>query len=132
MTPTEITRLAGSIASLRPDWPQSSLHTFITRDLAAKPYRDAAVAMVWVASDPDTQTPRRVLENGPWWQAVADPSQRGATPDNTAGHRCDTCTNWVVRGEEHICQPPLNREETRAAADAARAAHHAALRGEET
>lgn len=122
MNQTEITRLVAAAASLRPDWPHSSLLTFITQELAGRPYRDAAVALTWVATDPDTKTPRRVLEAGPWWQAIADPSQRGATPDLSKGHKCQSCPGWVVPGDGHTCGRVLDPDQTRQAAAAARAA----------
>lgn len=66
----EAVRLAAAINSLRPDWPVSSLHTFIIRNLAARAYADAAVALTFVAVDPKSSTPKRVLEAGPWWRAT--------------------------------------------------------------
>jgi hypothetical protein len=76
MNPNEIKRLAHAINEHRPDWPISSLTTFIAHNLTNRTYRDAAVALTWVACDtkpdgtPATATPKRVLENGPWWQAA--------------------------------------------------------------
>jgi hypothetical protein len=76
MNPQEIARLAHAINEHRPDWPISSLTTFITRNLSNRAYRDASVALTWVATDakldgtPATSTPKRVLEAGPWWSAA--------------------------------------------------------------
>ena len=69
MTPEQIERLAAATNALRPDWPVSSLRTFIERNLAARAYRDACVAFAWVANT-STETPRLILEPGPWWRAV--------------------------------------------------------------
>lgn len=70
MTKTEAARLAAAVSILRPDWPTASLQTFIDTHLAHRPLRDAAVALTWTATDPDTKTPARVLEAGPWWTAA--------------------------------------------------------------
>lgn len=76
MNDIEIKRLAHAINELRPAWPISSLTTFISRNLAGRNYRDVAVALVWVALDADgagnyvTETPKRVMEPGPWWRAA--------------------------------------------------------------
>jgi hypothetical protein len=76
MNDIETKRLAHAINELRPSWPISSLTTFIARNLARRPFRDAAMALVWVALDIDaagnyvTDTPKRVLESGPWWKAA--------------------------------------------------------------
>lgn len=77
MNDIEIRRLAHALNELRPDWPVSSLTTWLSRNMTNRPYRDAAVALVWVAVDtkPDgthaTERPARVLEPGPWWTAAA-------------------------------------------------------------
>lgn len=104
---TETTRLAAAINALRPDWPHASLVTFLTRDLSDRAYRDVAVALTWVACDPATQTPRRVLEAGPWWDAVAaGVGLAPATPTNsTLDGRCPKCGMWTVRSESHQCAP---------------------------
>ncbi len=67
---TEIARIAGAVNHLRPDWPNASIYTFIARELSARAYRDVAVAMAWIAADPKSDTPRRVLEAGPWWKVA--------------------------------------------------------------
>lgn len=67
MTGIEIARLAAALNVLRPDWPTASVQTFIEKELAHRPLHDTAVALTWIATDPDTKTPRRVLEAGPWW-----------------------------------------------------------------
>lgn len=124
---TETTRLAAAINALRPDWPQASLVTFITRDLATRAYRDAAVALTYVAADPATQTPKRVLEAGPWWDAVAVAAGKApaTTTNTTLDGRCN-CGQWTVRGENHTCarlgDPHAGAAAARAALDAARQA----------
>jgi hypothetical protein len=67
---TEAARLAAAINALRPEWPAQSLLTFIGQNLQSRAYRDAVVALAWVAADPQSVTPARVLENGPWWKAT--------------------------------------------------------------
>lgn len=88
MLNNEIQRTAHAINDLRPDWPISSLTTFITKQLANRPYRDVVVALAWVATDtkldgtPASDTPKRVLEAGPWWNAATahDGKPRGNFP----------------------------------------------------
>ncbi len=70
LTNDETHRLAAALNALRPDWPVKSLVTFIDANLRPRTYRETAVALTWVASDPQTETPKRVLENGPWWNAT--------------------------------------------------------------
>jgi hypothetical protein len=71
LTPTAVERIAQAIHALRPQWPITSLETFL-RDpkLANRPTRDVAIALTWIAVDPDTRTPARVHEDGPWWRAA--------------------------------------------------------------
>ena len=70
MTPDEIARLAAMGNALRPAWPVASLRTFIERNLHARAYGDAAVALAWVATRTKTDTPRLLLEAGAWWKAA--------------------------------------------------------------
>lgn len=67
---TQVARLAAAANSLRPDWPLRSLQSFIANRLVARAYRDVALALTWIATDPKTETPARVLEAGPWWKAT--------------------------------------------------------------
>lgn len=84
LSQTEAHRLAGAINQLRPDWAIASLATWIRNNLTDRAYRDAAVALTWVACDPETTTPARVLENGPWWKAT----QAGIGTTSTITTRC--------------------------------------------
>jgi hypothetical protein len=97
---TEIDRLAAAAHALRPDWPIRSLATFIERDHAARPYRDVAVALAWVAVDPKTVTPKRMNELGPWWTALASTENTSPThfercPEtghrSFPAHNCSAC-----------------------------------------
>jgi hypothetical protein len=80
ITKNEAERLAQAVNAFRPDWPIKSLLTFIGRELIGRPFQDVAVALVWVATDPRTQTPKRVLEAGPWWRPVDDRPSGTPTP----------------------------------------------------
>lgn len=86
-TTTELERLAAAANALRPDWPTRSVLTTLTRDHAHRAYRDLAVALAWVAADPDTKTPARLAESGPWWAAT-----EGGEPTRLPPRRvpCDT------------------------------------------
>ncbi len=65
----ETERRAAMADALRPDWPLKSLTTFIVNELTRRTYREVAIALAWVATDPATDTPKRMLEAGPWWNA---------------------------------------------------------------
>ena len=83
---TEIERLAAAAHELRPDWPVKSLCTWLNATHANRAYRDVAVALAWVACDPQTKTPKRMDESGPWWQAV---KAAGSDATVTKFARCD-------------------------------------------
>ena len=77
----EAERIAAAIHVLRPDWPAKSLRTLMARpQLAAKPRRDVAVALTWIACETNTATPARVLESGPWWRACVVDDPEGSRP----------------------------------------------------
>ena len=67
MTRDDAERIADTAVAIRPDWIRASiitlLHEFRTRNV-----RDVHMAMVWIAYDPQTRTPARLRESGPWWQ----------------------------------------------------------------
>ena len=70
MTKTEFARILGAVRIIRPDWPHESLVTRWWDRHQHRPALDFGVAAVWVALDPDTQTPARLDEPGPWWAAT--------------------------------------------------------------
>lgn len=64
-------RIAAAVTCLRPEWPPASTVTLLLdpeNHTAKRPWQDVAVALVYVACDPDSKSPARVLEPGPWWQ----------------------------------------------------------------
>lgn len=138
MIDAEVKRLAHALNELRPSWPVSSLVTFISRNLSNRNYRDAAVALVYVALDADgagnyvTETPKRVLEMGPWWKA-AEINQTNVRP--LPPKRAEQCGRCGKHQDQCACRQegraandalPAERMTKAAALDAARAA----LRGE--
>jgi acyl-CoA synthetase (NDP forming) len=127
MTKIELHRLAGAIATLRPDWAPQSLQTFLERNLANRAYRDVALALAYVAVDPDTATPARVLEPGPWWSAAATrdvPTARNIclthplsairTDPHTGEQTCAGCHADQLAADEQL---PLRRVGTPPAPD---------------
>ena len=98
-------RLAAMANALRPDWPVKSLATFIVNELTRRTYREVAIALAWVATDPATDTPKRMLEAGPWWNASRAQAATvsvvvtrcGEHPEHPAA-RCPACEE-ANRGE---------------------------------
>lgn len=152
MNDIEVQRLAHAINELRPGWPISSLTTFIRRNLASRVYRDAAVALVWVALDADgagnpiTDTPKRVLEPGPWWRAaehsgsvvhhIRRPPKRGEECKHHVGEWADNCRGCradVLAAPAYGHDAPAPKPTRGPAGDAKTGADlcRAAMRGEE-
>lgn len=138
MNGNEAQRLAHAINAHRPDWMISSLTTFIGRHMTNWAYRDAAVALTFIACDtkpdgtPASATPKRVLEQGPWRVAAAaggDTSVRTHAPKRHeecpthAGqwaHNCGGCrTDALVADDEP--RKPLPHQPAHADASLARA-----------
>lgn len=65
---TQAERIAAAANTLRPDWPLTQLMG-VLKQVASRQYRDIAVALTWLACDPDTRSPARILDAGPWWRA---------------------------------------------------------------
>ena len=98
MNDNELRRLAHAMNDLRPDWPIASLTTFLQRTMQNRTYRDAAVAFAWIATDtkPDgthaSETPKRVLEAGPWWRAATIENPEAQRPDRPRREtQCTRC-----------------------------------------
>lgn len=115
MNPTEIDRLAHAANALRPDWPTISVRTYLTTRFADRAYADVATALVVIAVDPASRTPKRLDQPGPWWQAA-----------EAAG------------GAQNTPQPPsirayldeLARRRAHMPSDERRAAHLSVIRGQ--
>jgi hypothetical protein len=120
MTPIEAARVAAAIAILRPEWPEPSLRTFLTdpkHHVARRPYQDVAAAMAWIATDPTTKTPARVLESGPWWH-IGKPE-----PEPAKAAQCPRCRDFYDPREGHkACNRPSHDELKATAAEEAKEA----------
>ena len=136
----ETERLAAMANALRPDWPLKSLTTFIVNELTRRTYREVAIALAWIATDPATDTPKRMLEAGPWWNASRAQAATvsvvvtrcGEHPEHPAA-RCPLCEE-ANRGEvDHQAGVAAVREALRSAAKyvepAVKAARAAERRG---
>lgn len=119
----ELTRLAAMGNALRPDWPAASLRSHLAANHGTRSYRDLAVALAWVCTDPETRTPARLAEAGPWWTTTnghdPTPTPRAARCDahpdvRLVGGICHECTNFT---------PAPRPTDWRALVDASRQAH---------
>jgi hypothetical protein len=93
MNDHEVERIAASLNMARPDWPKQQLKTLLRDErIASRPRRDVFVALAWVASEPNSHTPYRVLEAGPWWRAAG--VEGAATVRNVVSsiERCSVCS----------------------------------------
>ncbi len=128
----EAERIAAAINALRPDWPRKSIQTLILTKLGHHTRRDICVALAWVACEPNTSTPARVIEAGPWWKAALAESgeSRGWRPPKRdqecrdhAGEHVDSCRMCAadrLAGDGKPSRRPAER--IRVDTDAARAA----------
>jgi len=98
LTREEGERLASAVSALRPDWPTSSLYTFIGQR-KERPYRDLALELVYVALDPKTETPARIDEDGPWKQLARTVRPAVNLADiTTFDNACSEC----LKPREHL------------------------------
>lgn len=67
MTKDEADTIAAAVNVLRPAWNPKSVATILMTHHEHRPARQVCLALVWVALDPETKTPARVNEQGPWW-----------------------------------------------------------------
>lgn len=125
-------RIAAAVNMLRPDWPVPSLRTLLGKpELANRPARDVAVALTWVACDPRTETPARVLLAGAWWRAANANGER--TPSHLTMAQGCHCGRPLHEPDEDCpdpgrwrVHPTARRSGKTAAQEAARSAYQAA------
>ena len=119
-TKTELERLAAEGAALRPDWPVRSVLTYLANNHAHRAYRDIAVALAYIATDPTTKTPKRLGEAGPWWMVSSETAastvpRAGAIRCTIPGHECEIAANCRSCRAEQIAiadgvEAPTTRE----------------------
>jgi hypothetical protein len=90
MNDHEIERIAHAFHALRPDWPAASLRTMLTKRAQHMPRRDVCVQLAWIACDPNSSTPARMFETGPWKRAAAIEGEQ-TLRNVKAGQRCNDC-----------------------------------------
>lgn len=107
MNEHEIERIAAAVNVLRPDWPTNSLRTLIATKLGNRPRRDVMVALAWIACEPNTATPARVVEAGPWWRAAAAGGESTNTPPrlDQACRLCGRHTTTCLCDDEPTTRP---------------------------
>lgn len=66
MTRPEAEQIASMVTMIRPDWLKTSLITLLGKH-QNRPARDVALALIWCAYDPATDSPGRINADGPWW-----------------------------------------------------------------
>ena len=138
MNKPEAEQIAAAVTVIRPRWLQSSLATLLGNLPARfrdRPARDVHLALLWLAYDPQQDTPRLLREDGPWWNlaALAGSGTQRATESGIVtrcahgepGTRCPECHPRTHRGA-------LPTPEQRAAMRAAIEAGKAAIKAQET
>lgn len=95
--------IAAAINILRPDWPTKSITTIIGRNLINRPYRDLAIALTIIATDPTSKTPARICEDGPWWHALTLTRPGGADTYQGTPRNHETCPIDGHSGWKHNC-----------------------------
>lgn len=93
LTRNEAERLAAAVNALRADWPTASLLKFLSQR-KERPLLDLTIELCWVAQLPETKTPGRIDEDGPWKSAVRDSlpfSATGVLEHIDYGTACTVC-----------------------------------------
>lgn len=103
---TEIERLAAAANAIRPEWPVRSLVTHLTNHHASRAYRDLAVALAYIATDPKTLTPARLKESGPWWRCTEEQSRTPVGRTIPCPDHPDQPASRCVRCREEATPPP--------------------------
>lgn len=105
-TREEAERIAAAVNTIRPGWPISSLVTLIGQHHQHRPARDVGAALMWVALDPDSRTPGRVNESGPWWPTAvtARPTEQPQPPRMTPGELTPRQATDAEAARQHLAR----------------------------
>jgi hypothetical protein len=81
-----VAELVAAVQTIRPEWGTTAVRTTLDRAREdGRPWRLASDAMLRVARAPDSRSPARLLEQGPWWsEAVNGSRARPARPADLA------------------------------------------------
>ena len=133
MNRAEAEQIATAVSIIRPDWLRTSLVTTLGRlpeHYRIRPARDVHLALLWLAYDPDTKTPGRLGQEGPWWGvgSLAGPGTTRTTepgivtycPHGEPGMRCTEC--YPRRPRSGTGPTPEQRAVMRAAIEAGKQA----------
>lgn len=116
-TDNELTRLAGMCAALRPDWNPRSIRAYLAAKHRDRAFTDLAVALAVLATDPETTTPGRLDEHGPWWIATRA-LMTGGVPEvgpgdaprcNRPGHEHEAAAACRLCRAEQLTETPPER-----------------------
>lgn len=120
MNQIQIERIAAALHALRPDWPVQSLVKFIG-DRRNQPMTDLLVQLVMVAVDPETKTPARIDQDGPWKRVlqIAPPERTAPHVPRSSADDCGICSKQrsvcALDGSHEYEQ--VGRPKTRATAE---------------
>lgn len=128
-TLNEIQRVAAMANALRPEWRVDSLVTHLTANHGTRAYRDLAVAMAWICTDPDTESPGRLKEAGPWWDATTPKTAGTTSRNNGICGRCHYPHPASVPCDIRRADIDRDNPDRAAAREAVRAAARAAAHG---
>lgn len=99
LTPDNVDRLTAAAHIIRNDWSKQGLRTLLSDGrIRTRSPREVLLALMWVASEPTTLKPTRILEPGPWWEVTRPAGQ----PRHQAGAKFRT-TRW---DDCHACGLP--------------------------
>ena len=122
LTREDAARIADAITVLRPTWTQNRLMALMANPAirARRQPKDVAAAFAWIALDPDTREPTRILESGPWWgTADVAAATTGPTYRYTNPRDCGICNKPEAecRKDGHDYTPAFVRHDDRATPD---------------
>jgi hypothetical protein len=98
ITDNELSRLADMVQALRPEWPARTTRSFLARSMRNRTYADLMLALAAVCADPESTSPARVEQPGPWWQAAKANAGRSSVPEVGPGRGVTACDRV---GHEH-------------------------------
>lgn len=102
---TQIAIIAGSTNHLRPNWNVAAIRAVIRKLPTHHTPSQVAAALAYVACDPETRQPTRILEGGPWWPSViASAPKLARKSEPTDCHICGRPKHEPIPGDHEYIQ----------------------------
>ena len=110
-----VSELTGEVRTLRTEWLSVKIRKVLDNEqIRARPWNVVRLAMIKVASDPETQLPNRLLADGPWWADAGNQVRAVENRKRSSEQAADDQAARAAAEAEHNAADEAHQEEVAA------------------